>query len=208
VGPGSLTKPLKHITGAVANDGAGHILGVLDLTLGSHQSSVGQSQNHITPRWLLDLLGPFDLDPAAADPRPWPCALTSYTEADDGLSKPWHGRVYLNPSFDRYIVGKWIERLAQHGHGTALLHARCETDWFRLVWQHASAILFLGHRISFCRPDGSEQVHNSGAPPVLVAFGKFDAAHLRRSGIEGALVTTWEYPRARRLPRIQEETAP
>jgi hypothetical protein len=47
------------------------------MTLGSHQQTVGKSQNHITPRWIIDTLGPFDLDPAAADPRPWPCARTN-----------------------------------------------------------------------------------------------------------------------------------
>ena len=35
----------------------------------------------------------------------------SYSEADDGLSRSWHGRVFLNPPFDRYVVGKsqWVE---------------------------------------------------------------------------------------------------
>lgn len=26
----------------------------------------------ISPRWLLDRLGEFDLDPCACDPQPWP----------------------------------------------------------------------------------------------------------------------------------------
>jgi hypothetical protein len=58
------------------------------VSLGSHQRSVGKSQNHITPTWILDALGMFDLDPAAADPRPWDCADANYTKADDGLSRP------------------------------------------------------------------------------------------------------------------------
>jgi DNA N-6-adenine-methyltransferase (Dam) len=177
------------------------------MTLGSHQQCVGKSQDHLTPKSFIERLGPFDLDPCAADPRPWDCAKVNYTKAMDGLSRPWPRdlRVWLNPPFDRYEVAAWIEKLAEHNYGVALLHARCETDWFGLVWQHASAILFLSRRISFCRPDGSEQLHNSGAPPVLAAFGAFDAAHLRRSGIEGALVTDWQYPRARRHRAKQEE---
>jgi hypothetical protein len=112
------------------------------LTLGSHQRSVGKSQVHITPRWLLDRLGPFDLDPGAADPRPWDCARINITERDNGLAHPWRGRVFLNPPFDRYAVARWIQRLADPGQGTALLHARTETDWFEPVWEHASGILF------------------------------------------------------------------
>jgi hypothetical protein len=38
------------------------------MTLGSHQTSIGKTQVHITPRWIIEVLGLFDLDPAAADP--------------------------------------------------------------------------------------------------------------------------------------------
>jgi DNA N-6-adenine-methyltransferase Dam len=162
------------------------------MSLGSHQTSVGRSQTHITPRWIVDRLGPFDLDPCAADPRPWDCAKRNYTELDDGLSKPWAGRVWLNPPFLRYQVGAWIQRLAEHGHGTALLHARTETDWFEPCWQHASGILFLADRIHFHKPDGTEQPANSGAPAVLISFGAKDLVRLRESGISGFLVTEWQ----------------
>jgi hypothetical protein len=114
------------------------------------------------------------------------------TEKENGLIQPWRGRVFLNPPFDQYVVGQWIARLAEHGRGTALLHARTETDWFELIWEHASGILFLAERIHFHRPDGSRQPANSGAPVVLVAFGEQDLVRLRDSGIAGYLVTQWD----------------
>jgi DNA N-6-adenine-methyltransferase (Dam) len=162
------------------------------MTLGSHQRCVGQSQVHITPLWILERLGPFNLDPAAADPRPWDCARRNYTEVDDGLSRPWRGRVWLNPPFDRFQVALWIRRLAEHGHGTALLHARTEAGWFEPIWRSASGILFMGDRIHFHKPDGTRQPANSGAPAVLVSFGLKDLARLRTCGIGGVLVTKWE----------------
>ena len=178
--------------------------GVPGVTLGSHQTTVGKSQTHFTPRFILDALGPFDLDPCAGDPRPWDCARENLTEADDGLSRPWGGlRVWLNPPFNRYGVGRWIERLADHGQGTALLHARTETAWFQPIWRGASAILFLSERVIFCKADGSPQTisnpeskhygkpANSGAPVVLAAFGRTDAELLAASGLRGALVTDW-----------------
>ena len=146
------------------------------------------------------MLGPFDLDPAAADPRPWDCAAVNYTERDDGLRQPWFGRPFLNPPFDRYVVPLWIRKLARHGCGTALLHARTETDWFEPIWESATAILFMADRLSFYRPDGTRQPANSGAPPVLVAFGSDDAERLKASGIPGAFVPrnwTWRPPKAR-----------
>jgi hypothetical protein len=91
------------------------------MTLGSHQTSIGKTQVHITPRWIFEVVGPFDLDPAAADPRPWDCAAVNYTERDDGLRQPWFGRPFRNPPFDRYVVPLWIRKLARHGCGTALL---------------------------------------------------------------------------------------
>jgi hypothetical protein len=161
------------------------------MTLGSHQRCVGQSQIHITPKWIIDKLGPFDLDPCAAYPRPWDCARDNITE--DGLSERWHGFVFLNPPFDRYQVGEWICHLAVHGDGIALLHARTEAEWFEPCWQSASMILFMADRIKFCRPDGSEQPANSGAPPVLVGFGATGAARLERSDIPRALVRVWDW---------------
>ena len=154
----------------------------------------------MTPRWIIDALGPFDLDPCAADPRPWDCAEVNLSEADDGLRQAWAGRTWLNPPFDRYRVGKWIGRLAEHGRGTALLHARTETEWFRICWQRSTAILFMAKRLIFAKSDGtpcttrSGERANSGAPPVLVAFGDYDAMRLRQfaSVHRGALVEKWQ----------------
>src|SRR5207244_7773451 len=112
---------------------------VCPLTLGSHQTTVGKSQVHITPKWIIAAIGPFDLDPCAADPRPWACAATNWTTR--GLEREWFGLVFLNPPYDRYTVAEWVTRLAQHGHGIALLHARTEAEWFEPIWAHAAAIL-------------------------------------------------------------------
>jgi hypothetical protein len=161
------------------------------MTLGSHQRTVGASQSHFTPRWIIDRLGPFDTDPCAGHPRPWSCARVNFTEADDGLSREWQGIVWLNPPFNRYQVGRWIERLAQHNNGVALLHARTEAAWFEPVWRSAAGILFMADRIHFYRPDGSRQPANSGAPPLIVAFGAEALDRLKASGIEGALVERW-----------------
>jgi DNA N-6-adenine-methyltransferase (Dam) len=164
------------------------------VTLGSHQRTIGASQVHLTPKWIVDALGLFDMDPCAADPRPWDCAVRNLTEADDGLAAKWDGRVWLNPPFARYRVGHWIQRLAEHGHGTALLHARTETEWFKPCWAKATAILFLAKRIAFARPDGSTQSANSGAPPVLVAFGDDDHMRLRlfAQRFGGNFVDEWQ----------------
>jgi hypothetical protein len=160
------------------------------MTLGSHQKTIGDSQVWITPKWILDALGDFDLDPCAASERPWPCAKHNYTIENPGTR--WFGRVFLNPPFHRYQVADWVKRLAQHGRGTALLHARTEAEWFEPCWSHASGILFLADRIHFHHPDGRRADANSGAPACLVAFGADDARKLKASNIAGWFVSAWE----------------
>jgi hypothetical protein len=162
------------------------------MTLGSHQSSIGKSQVHLTPRRFIDALGPFDLDPCAATVRPWDCAALNMIEAEDGLSQPWSGMVWLKPPFDRRSVGKWIAKLAEHGNGMALVHARTEAEWFEPIWRKAAGVLFLADRVKFCLPSGAEQPANSGAPVVIAAFGQEAYMRLRRCKIAGSLVTGWD----------------
>lgn len=59
----------------------------------------GETNTWLTPKWLLDELGEFDLDPCAApEPRPFPTAKKMISEKDGcGLSAKWEGRVWLNP---------------------------------------------------------------------------------------------------------------
>ena len=72
-----------------------------------------------TPRWIIDTLGPFDLDPCAppADVRPYEIAPTAYTRDDDGLSREWHGTVWMNPPYSRVPLRRFCERMAAHGGG-------------------------------------------------------------------------------------------
>jgi hypothetical protein len=61
-----------------------------------------------------------------------------------------------------------------------------------------------GETIHFHRPDGSRQPANSGAPPVLVAFGEEELFRLHASGIHGFLVTAWHEIGRRETPHVAE----
>ena len=137
-----------------------------------HSRNAQTTDSWITPRWLIDAFGPFDLDPCACDPQPWPCASRQYTEADDGLSQPWSGLVWCNPPYGR-STARWLGRLADHGNGVALIFARTETRmFFEHVWSRADGVLFLEGRLSFCYPwTGEAAQHNSGGPSCLVSWG-------------------------------------
>lgn len=161
--------------------------------MGRHQSARAKTVVWLTPPFILDALGAFDLDPCACSlPRPWPTAAHHYAEEDDGLARPWFGRVWLNPPYGPpEVVGPWLQRMARHGRGTALIFARTETAlFFDTVWRAASAALFIRGRLHFHYPDGAAAEANAGAPSVLVAYGAHDAEVLRRCSIPGVVVET------------------
>lgn len=145
--------------------------------IGGHARPVrGATDVWLTPPEIIHALGGFDLDPCGAPPpRPWSTANRIYAlPEEDGLALPWTGRVWLNPPYSD--VERWLERLADHGRGTAICFARTDTRWWHaLVFGRASAVLFLAGRPHFHRPDGSRAKGNSGGPIALVAYGDQDA---------------------------------
>ncbi|WP_084501477.1 DNA N-6-adenine-methyltransferase [Nocardia xishanensis] len=155
--------------------------------MGSHHSARAGSDVWLTPPGVVTALGAFDLDPCAAEPRPWDTARRHIAPPDDGLAATWEGRVFLNPPYSN--LTDWLGKLADHGRGTALIFARTETRWFvDLVWQRASAVMFLHGRLHFHLPDGSRARGNAGAPSCLVAYGDGDALRLAGSGLAGTFV--------------------
>ncbi|WP_288365608.1 DNA N-6-adenine-methyltransferase [uncultured Marinobacter sp.] len=158
--------------------------------MGSHQSSAMKNDEWLTPPEIIEALGTFYLDPCSpGERRPWDTAAVHYDFRDNGLSQPWGGRVWLNPPYGREAA-QWLERLAAHGNGIALIFARTETDmFFRHVWEKADAILFLRGRLHFHYVTGERAKANSGAPSCLVAYGANNVRALKQSGLDGRLVT-------------------
>jgi hypothetical protein len=163
------------------------------LGMGSHQSAAMLKDEWLTPPEIIDALGgsqSFDLDPCAPIDRPWPMAKQHYTIADNGLLKPWHGRVWFNPPYGGpKIVGPWMRRMVEHSSGMALTFARTETDlFFETVWEQAHALLFLHGRLYFHHVDGRRASANAGAPSVLIAYGSNDAKILQACNIAGQFI--------------------
>lgn len=159
------------------------------LGIGGHERHGRGGNVWLTPPEVLAALGQFDLDPCAApEPRPWPTAARMISPPSCGLRASWEGRVWLNPPYDHH-AWKWLQKLADHGCGTALIFARTETAGFvATVWQRATALLFLHGRLHFHHPDGRRAAANSGAPSVLVAYGDADANGLATCGLAGSFV--------------------
>lgn len=155
----------------------------------SADKTIGKEE-WLTPPGIIRALGPFDLDPCAPPQhrRPWNMAAEHFTVEDNGLVKPWHGRVWCNPPYGNE-AGKFLAKLADHGNGIALVFARTETRMFHeSVWGKASGLLFFLGRLSFCDFRG-KPIGVAGAPSVLIAYGSDNAKRLASSGFAGALVS-------------------
>lgn len=154
--------------------------------IGNHQSARMLNDEWLTPPDILKALGEFDLDPCAPVNRPWNMAKNHYSAL--GLMRPWFGRVWCNPPYG-LIAEKWLERLADHGNGIALIFARTETEmFFKQVWERADALLFIRGRLYFYHVCGKRAAANSGAPSVLIAYGKNNVLALQASGIKGKII--------------------
>lgn len=145
-----------------------------------HNSGQGETNVWLTPRWVIDTLGPFDLDPCAApSPRPFDTAREHVTFPDDGLAASWHGMVWLNPSYGPHVT-EWILRLAAHGNGIALVFARVDTQWAQAALAASTAVVFPSGRLTFLRPDGRPGRGAAGASSMFIAYGPDAAKRLRR----------------------------
>lgn len=166
--------------------------------IGGHHSARMGKDEWLTPRDILEALGPFDLDPCAPVEPPWPIATTTYNMLDDGLRRPWSGFVWCNPPYGQE-TGRWLNKMGAHGNGIALVFARTETEmFFESVWRGATSMLFLEGRLYFHHVDGTRSHTNSGGPSLLLGFGPEADRRLASSGLSGAFISGWDVIRGKR----------
>jgi hypothetical protein len=111
-----------------------------------------------------------------------------YCKCTNGLSQPWKGYTWLNPPYGKKI-GAWMQKMAKHNDGIALVFARTETGWFQdCVLRVAVGLFFVMGRIRFHRPDGTPGSYTGGAPSVFCAFGPAAADRLEALEMPGRYV--------------------
>lgn len=103
----------------------------------------------------------IDLDPASSDAAQQTVRAGQYfTADDDGLTREWFGRVWLNPPYSSDFVAKFCEKLAAHiddgsvTDAVLLVNNATETRWFQDVAARCSALCFPLGRIRYLSPDG------------------------------------------------------
>lgn len=161
-----------------------------------------ESNEWYTPDHIIDLayatMGGIDLDPASSPiandtvlaKRITVLAKRIYTQADDGLRQPWHGRVWLNPPYGKEEgesetnAQRWSKKLIseyQAGRVTSallLVKAALGYTWFEDLWVQYPTCL-LRKRLSFVTPDGDDSGQAKHATAILY-LGE-DVAAFRRA---------------------------
>lgn len=160
---------------------------------GHKRPNEGESDEWLTPLDLIEDLAPpqgFQVDPCCPRWMPWSTARTMFTAEHGAVNTEhptflvgdgrdidyWTGTVWLNPPYSE--IETWLPLAAEFDDALSLVFANTETQWFqRLVFERATAILFLEGRLYFRHPDGTKSDANAGGPSCLVAYG-LNALHL------------------------------
>lgn len=135
----------------------------------SSDSPEWYTPGHIIDR-VIAVFDHIDLDPCShVDAQRAMGARHYYTEADDGLTQPWHGNVYMNPPYGDAIV-PWIPRMVdaytsgEISAAIALLPGRTDTAWFQPLFSYP--ICFVRGRLKF-----SNAKFPAPFPSVIVYLG-------------------------------------
>ena len=114
-------------------------------------SEAGQVQ--LTPKWVLDLLGPITLDPCTEPDNPTDAAAI-YTKRDNGLIQQWvrSGLVFINPPFRE--IFPWAEKISEETlsprcRGALLVPFRGEMEWFHLCLRKARFLHSFSRRVHY-----------------------------------------------------------
>lgn len=137
------------------------------------------SDEWYTPRSTIEaareVLGAIDLDPASNPEANLTVRAAQYfTRQDNGLSRQWFGRMWLNPPYSQ--SQQWVTRLLNDYENrkveaaVLLVNAWTDVRWFRPLW--AYPICMRAGRTKFYGPGGNPEGENGvGGASAIIYLG-------------------------------------
>lgn len=108
-----------------------------------------------------EVMGDIDLDPASSDiANQTVNATTYYTKHDNGLVKPWYGRVWMNPPYAQPLIQFFAEKVADEfkeeniSEAIVLVNNATETKAWQYMARVATAVCFPRGRIRYLDATG------------------------------------------------------
>lgn len=147
----------------------------------NHRAQGTGENEWYTPKECIEAarkaLGKIDLDPASSDAAQRIIkAQRHYTKEDDGLSRKWEGRVWLNPPYSQPAIQLFVEKLVSEikarnvPEAVMLTHNYTDTEWFHIAATACALICFTRGRVKFVGADGSLAAPTQGQ--AFFYFGK------------------------------------
>ena len=119
----------------------------------------GSDAWYTPPRYIESaraVMGSIDTDPASSKvPQKWIKAKRYYTAEDDGLTKPWTGRVFMNPSYSQPLIARLSEAFCRKAQARefdraiVLTNNATDTEWLQSMMHACGALCFPKGRIKY-----------------------------------------------------------
>jgi len=141
----------------------------------------GENEWYTPPKYTeaaKRVMGGIDLDPASNSvANEFVKADAFYTKEDDGLTKPWYGRVWLNPPYAQPLIAQFAEAVvgkfssAEFEQAVVLVNNATDTKWLQSMMKACSAACFLEGRIRYLDKTG-EPKNSPIQGQVALYFGE------------------------------------
>ena len=152
--------------------------GALKVAKNVHVSNNSGENSWYTPSKIINsaikVMGEIDLDPASSElANETVKAKNYYTKEDNGLTKEWYGRVWLNPPYSQPDIDDFSNAVLEKDYEEImiLVNNATETKWFQRLARKSDCICFINRRLKFIDKEGL----STGSPlqgQVIIYIGQ------------------------------------
>jgi ParB family chromosome partitioning protein len=151
-----------------------------------HQTQGTGNNEWYTPPEIIEAarktMGGIDCDPASSKVANKTVKAKSFFTVDDnGISRKWDGRVWMNPPFSQPEVSQFSDAVAEKfesgeiKQACVLTNNATETIWAQRLMEVASAICFPRARVRFLDQDGNPRAGALQGQMIVYLGGKIES---------------------------------